>query len=315
MAGRSQVATVLFTDMVASTATLSRLPADAADAVRRGHFAALRGALAVHRGHEVKTTGDGLMVVFESARDALGCAVTMQQAIARRDDGIGLRVGISAGDVTLEAGDYFGMPVVEAARLCDAAPADAVLAADVVKLLAGAHVARLAPAGPLELKGISNPLVAWRLEWDPGDDGSLRVALADDSVLLREGMARVLEADGIDVVLHAGSADELFDGLAGARPHVVVLDVRMPPTHTTEGLDAAERIRDEHPGVGVLVLSASVNAGATQRLLADDTAGVGYLLKDCIGEIGELASAIRTIAGGGSAIDAEVVEQISRAGT
>jgi DNA-binding NarL/FixJ family response regulator len=120
----------------------------------------------------------------------------------------------------------------------------------------------------------------------------------------------VLEAEGIDVVLQASDAESLLRDLVETRPHVVIVDVRMPPTHTTEGLDAAKRIRDEHPDIGVLVLSASVEPGAARRLLASATDGVGYLLKERVADISQLTTAIRTVARGGLAIDPAVVDQL-----
>jgi DNA-binding NarL/FixJ family response regulator len=120
----------------------------------------------------------------------------------------------------------------------------------------------------------------------------------------------VLEAEGLDVVLEAADADELLRGLAGARPHVVLVDVRMPPTHTVEGLEAAEHIRTEYPEMGVIVLSAAVEARAAERLLSDSTDGIGYLLKERVGDIEELTAAIRAVARGGSAIDPEVIARL-----
>jgi DNA-binding NarL/FixJ family response regulator len=156
------------------------------------------------------------------------------------------------------------------------------------------------------------PTLAWTVDWDPDEDFALRVALADDSVLLREGVASVLESAGIDVVLQASDAGTVLRALASVRPHVVVLDVRMPPTHTTEGLEAAERIRSEHPDIGILLLSASVDPGAARRLLHNATDGVGYLLKDRVADFDELTGAIRAVASGGSAIDPEVLARLER---
>jgi serine/threonine-protein kinase len=153
--------------------------------------------------------------------------------------------------------------------------------------------------------------VTWRLDWDPGEEFALRVALADDSVLLREGIASVLKAAGIDVVLQASDAETVERSLVTLRPHVVILDVRRPPTPTTEGLQAAERIRAEHPDIGVLVLSAWVDPDAARRLLANATDGIGYLLKDRVGDIDQLTAAIRAVASGGSAIDPEVIERLA----
>jgi serine/threonine-protein kinase len=116
-----------------------------------------------------------------------------------------------------------------------------------------------------------------------------------------------LRSVGMEVVLETADAATLETSLAAVSPHVVVVDVRMPPSYTTEGLDAAIRIRRDHPDVGVLVLSAAVDPEPARRLLATVTNGVGYLLKDRITDMDELTAAIRTVASGGSAIDPEVV--------
>jgi class 3 adenylate cyclase/CheY-like chemotaxis protein len=316
MRGVTRTVTALFTDVVGSTDLLARLGRAAGEEVRSHHFAGMRGALAVHRGHEVKTLGDGFMAVFDSATDALSCAVTMQRAVAghtRRhpEQALEMRVGLSAGETTHENGDYFGMPIIEASRLCAAAGPGQILAADVVRMLVGTSMQRLEPAGAMTLKGLPVPTVAWELKWDDEDELALRVALADDSVLLRQGIAQVLESEGFDVVLQASDADTLMDGLPGARPHVVILDVRMPPTHTTEGLVAADRIRADYPEIGVVVLSAEVQAAAARRLLDGGTEGVGYLLKERVADIAELTAAIRTVASGGSAIDPEVIARLA----
>ena len=313
MKGTTKTVTVMFTDLVGSTELAERLGPAAATRLRELHFASLRDSMSVHRGSEVKSMGDGIMAVFESVIDGVGCAVTMQRAVARhnrRDPTrrLGMRVGISVGDAILVADDWFGPPVVEASRLCSHSGAGEIFVSDLVRVLSGTgSMHRLAPLGELQLKGISIPTVAWAVDWDAQEEFALRVALADDAVLLREGVASALQGAGIDVVLQASDADTVLRSLVAVRPHVVVLDVRMPPTHTTEGLDAAELIRAEHPEIGVLVLSASVDPFAARRLLKNVTHGVGYLLKDRIADMAELTAAIRTVASGGSAIDPEVL--------
>jgi class 3 adenylate cyclase/CheY-like chemotaxis protein len=319
MSGGTRTVTVLFTDIVGSTELMARIGSAAATELGSTHFESLRRALAVHRGSEVKTLGDGLMAVFESAADSLACAVTMQQLVVndpvQRQQHLRMRVGISAGEVTAEKDDFFGGPVVEANRLCDAAGPNEILVGDVVRMLVGWHgMHDLEPIAPLELKGIPAPVSACRLTWDGSDDAPLRVALADDAVLLRQGIASVLDAAGIEVVLQADDADTLLAGLDEASPDVVILDVRMPPTHTTEGLDAAVTIRAESPDIGVIVLSAEVQQQAARRLLDESTEGVGYLLKDRVGDIEQLTTAIRTVASGGSAIDPAVVERLDAVG-
>jgi DNA-binding NarL/FixJ family response regulator len=138
----------------------------------------------------------------------------------------------------------------------------------------------------------------------------MRVVIADDAVLFREGLARILEAAGIQVVAQLGDAERLLARVRADPPEAVVVDIRMPPTHTTEGLDAARRIRADHPGVGVLVLSQYVEPHHAIQLLQGGAQGVGYLLKDRVADVAEVADALRRVAGGGSVIDPEVVAQL-----
>jgi DNA-binding NarL/FixJ family response regulator len=138
----------------------------------------------------------------------------------------------------------------------------------------------------------------------------MRVGLADDSILLREGLARLLTDAGFEVVGQAGDAEELLDLVRQEGPDVVVVDVRMPPTYTNEGLVAAQTIRSARPSVGVLVLSHHVETGHAIDLLADGTGGVGYLLKDRVSDIEDFVGAVRRVGTGGSAIDPEVVSTL-----
>ena len=138
----------------------------------------------------------------------------------------------------------------------------------------------------------------------------MRVMIADDAVLFREGLGRVLEAGGIEVAAQAGDAERLLALVLADPPDAVVVDIRMPPTHTREGLDAAQRIRAEHPQIGVLVLSQYVEPHHAMQLLEDGTSGVGYLLKDRVADVAEVVDAVRRVAGGGSVIDPEVVAQL-----
>ena len=139
---------------------------------------------------------------------------------------------------------------------------------------------------------------------------SLRVVVAEDSFLLRAGIVRVLEAAGFAVVGEAQDADELLEQVRAHRPDVAVTDIRMPPTHTDEGVRAAAQIRAELPGTGVLVLSQYAKESYAIRLLGDSAAGVGYLLKHRVMEPAGFADAVREVARGGSALDPEVVAQM-----
>ena len=220
--------TVLFTDMVGSTALASTLTADAADELRREHFEVLRQAVVEAGGTEVKNTGDGLMVVFGVASAALSCAVAMQQGIERdtrgRDRPVGLRVGLSGGEVSREDDDYFGDPVIEAARLCDRCETGQVLAADIVRRMAGrrgGHACR--SLGSLALKGFSDPVETVEVLWEPlsGDDAGPVVPLPGrlaagplvgvvgrhaEKAAMADAFKRVAGGDGREVLLVSGEA-------------------------------------------------------------------------------------------------------------
>jgi DNA-binding NarL/FixJ family response regulator len=134
--------------------------------------------------------------------------------------------------------------------------------------------------------------------------------VAEDSVLLREGVVRILEDAGFEVVAQAGDADDLLRKTRAHQPDVAVVDVRMPPTNTDDGLRAAQRIRSELPGVSVLVLSQYVEEGYALDLLSESAEGVGYLLKDRVAEIDRFTDAVRRVGEGGSALDPDVVSQL-----
>jgi len=135
----------------------------------------------------------------------------------------------------------------------------------------------------------------------------VRVAIAEDSVLLREGLARLLDDAGFEVVAQCENADDLLLKVRSYSPDVAIVDIRLPPTHNDEGLRAALEIRSKHPSVGVLVLSQYVELGLALKLLADSAEGVGYLLKDRISDVDEFVSALRRVAEGGSALDPIIV--------
>jgi DNA-binding NarL/FixJ family response regulator len=138
----------------------------------------------------------------------------------------------------------------------------------------------------------------------------VRVAIAEDSVLLRDGIARLLGDSGFDVVGQSTDVDDLMLKVRSYKPEVVIVDIRLPPTHTDEGLQAAIRIRAEHPGTGVLVLSQYIELGLAMKLLAESADGVGYLLKDRITDVDEFVAAVKRVAAGGSAIDPKIVSTL-----
>jgi len=134
--------------------------------------------------------------------------------------------------------------------------------------------------------------------------------LADDSLLLREGLARLLDEAGFEVVGQASTGEELLDQVEATQPDVAIVDIRMPPTHTDEGLRAAHEIRARHPNVAILVLSQFVRPSYALELLSDGTEGLGYVLKDRVSDLDELASSVRRVAEGGSVLDPLVVQQL-----
>jgi DNA-binding NarL/FixJ family response regulator len=138
----------------------------------------------------------------------------------------------------------------------------------------------------------------------------MRVVVADDSVLLREGVVRLLEENGFDVVGQAGDAEDLIRKVRAHKPDVAVVDIRMPPTNTDDGLRAALEIRAELPDTGVLVLSQYVEEGYALDLVGESAGGVGYLLKDRVADVERFVDSVRRVADGGSALDPEVVSQL-----
>jgi DNA-binding NarL/FixJ family response regulator len=138
----------------------------------------------------------------------------------------------------------------------------------------------------------------------------VRVVIADDSLLIRDGLASLLRDADVDVVAQTGSPDDLLLKVASYRPDVAIVDVRMPPTHTDEGLRAAEEIRRRYPDVGILILSQHVEIGIATRLLSESAAGIGYLLKDRVTDLDDFIAALRRVAEGGSALDPQIVSQL-----
>jgi DNA-binding NarL/FixJ family response regulator len=138
----------------------------------------------------------------------------------------------------------------------------------------------------------------------------VRVVIADDSILVREGVAALLSRAGIDVAAQASSAEELLEEVDGRAPDVAIIDIRMPPTHTDEGLRAAQEIRTRHPEVGILILSQHVEVGIATRLLAESPERLGYLLKDRVTAPDEFVGTLHRVAEGGSALDPQIVSRL-----
>jgi DNA-binding NarL/FixJ family response regulator/class 3 adenylate cyclase len=331
--------TFLFTDVEDSTGLVRDLGGEYA-AVIGDHRRLVRSELEDRAGFEIDCRGDEFFLAFSRPEDALETAIAIQQ----RHDAhawpgerpVRVRMGIHTGEPAVENDDYVGIDVHHVARLCSAGHGGQVLISrTTLDALGKVEVKDL---GEHELRGLPQPERVFQL-LRPGAENDfpplrlgnglgtgaqaepvggspqkeptrLRVALADDAVLLREGMARLLAEAGFEVVGQSGTADDLLLKVRSYKPDVAVVDIRMPPTHTDEGLRAAQEIREKHPEVGVLVLSQHVEPTYAMELLAENAEGVGYLLKDRVSDLDEFAAAVRRVAEGGSALDPSLVTQL-----
>jgi DNA-binding NarL/FixJ family response regulator len=142
----------------------------------------------------------------------------------------------------------------------------------------------------------------------------VRIVIADDNVLVREGIASLLRERGLEVVAQTDGADELLREVDSHEPDVVIVDIRMPPTHTDEGLVAAQEIRARHPDTGILILSQHIESGVAARVLAESPQRLGYLLKDRVVDLDDFLDTMRRVASGGTALDPEVVSRLLAAG-
>ena len=285
----------------------------------------LRGAIATHEGHSVDAVGDELLAAFCEASDAAAAALAAQRGLRDADwpDGVRVRVriGIHSGAPDFGEEGYTGLDIVRAARISHAGPrrSDPRLGRD-DRGISGLASADL---GEHAIEGLPAPERLHQLVADdlPRDfpplrntsstlGHAIRVVIADDSVLLREGIVRLLGEVGFDVVAQSGTAEDLLRHVGMHKPQVAVVDIRMPPTHTDEGLRAAAEIRERFPGTGVLVLSQYVEAGYAMDLLSESAEGVGYLLKDRVSDVEQFASSVRRVAEGGSVLDPDVVSQL-----
>jgi class 3 adenylate cyclase/CheY-like chemotaxis protein len=316
-------ATFLFTDIEGSTPLAHRL-AERWEEALIAHRSLVRSAIAEHAGSEIDSRGDEFFVAFEQPRQAVDAAALMQQSMAEHEwpnsDELRVRMGMHTGQAIYADRDYLGVDVHRAARICFAGHGGQILmSAATHSFLPESVVCR--PLGTYRLRGLPEPeeifqLIAPGLTHDfpplrgvdedierpPG----LRVVLADDSMLLREGIARLLVEAGFDVVGQSEDAEGLIRQVAETRPDVVVADIRMPPGHSDEGLRAAKQIRWEHPGTGVLLLSAHLELAYARELLSDGAGGVGYLLKDRVSDLEVFADAVRRIADGDVVLDPEI---------
>jgi DNA-binding NarL/FixJ family response regulator len=308
--------TLLFTDIEGSTRLVQQLGDDYAGALEE-HRRAVRDALAAGGGEEVDCRGDEFSLAFADPRAAVATALEIERA---HEGAVRVRIGIHTGNPLRVDGAYVGLDVHRAARICAAGHGGQVLLSGAARDAFGDD-SQLRDLGEHRLRGLDEPERIYQLGIDTfpplradiedsGLGARTRIVIADDSVLLREGIARLLEDAGFEIVGQAGNADELLLRVRSYSPDVAIIDIRMPPTHTDEGLRAAQEIRDKHPGVGVLVLSQYVESGYALELLQGNAEGVGYLLKDRVSDVKEFAAAVKRVADGGSALDPEVVSRL-----
>jgi class 3 adenylate cyclase/CheY-like chemotaxis protein len=318
--------TLLFTDVEASTRLVQRLGEEYGEVLARMRRV-IRDAASTAGGSLVDARGDETFFVFEDAARAVAAAVSAQHALAAAEwpggEEVRVRIGVHTGQPSLtRERDYVGVDVHRAVRICNAGHGGQIVLSEQARAaLDGVPTVDL---GAHRLAGLSEPEHLYQLTVPGLPDAfpplraereleQLRVALADDSVLLREGIARLLGDAGFEVVAQAGDGEALLRAVAETVPDVAIVDIRMPPTHTDEGLQAAARIRAEHPDVAVLVLSQHVEEEYALELLAGNRDGVGYLLKDRVGDVEEFAAAVRRVAAGGLVLDQEVKERLAPA--
>ncbi len=317
---------ILFTDVVNSTVHMQNA-ADDDTAVREltAHLRRCRSVIEQRGGEVVKLMGDGVMAVFPSAIGAVQGAIALQQAADwdRRHAQLPfeIRIGVNVGETISDSpngdDDLFGIAVVVAQRLCASANAGEIRISEIAQMLIGSRGGyTLAELGRLDLKGLTEPLTAYAVQWEPLPDRSpVRTVVADDVVFIRTGVARLLADEGFEIVGEAGTFDDLVSIVRRHKPAFIVTDIRMPPTLTDEGLRAAALLRAELPGLAVMVLSQHVEPAAAATLLASDPTAIGYLLKERVSELDEFVESCRTVASGGCVIDPLVTERLVRRAT
>jgi DNA-binding NarL/FixJ family response regulator/class 3 adenylate cyclase len=310
--------TFFFADVEGST-RLARELGDRWQGVLADLRRLLREAVASSAGHEVDSRGDELFAAFATPETAADAAVAAQRSLGGHNwpAPVRVRIGLhTTATATLGEDGYVGVDVHRAFRVASTGHGGQIVASE-------ASAAALSPGRDLRdlglwsLPDLLEPERIFQLE--AGDFPALRarpggtpvrVVLAEDSVLLREGICRLLEEAGFDVVAQSGNGEDLLRHVAMHRPDVAVVDIRMPPTQTDEGLRAAATIRAEQPQTGVLVLSQYVEEAYALELLADNAEGVGYLLKDRVADVDRFVDSVRRVGEGGSALDPEVVARL-----
>jgi DNA-binding NarL/FixJ family response regulator len=262
-----------------------------------------------HGGVGLGATAAGSAVAFRSAVGAVRCAVAI---LGVQDAPSELAFGVHAGELSAHAG-MEAEPVVQAARLARIAGGGQVLVSAVVRALVGdVDELRFGEAREVTLPGLGGRMVVHEVRWGERRRRALRVVIADDAALVRDGVAALLRDNGVEVVGTASDSAELHEAVVQHRPDVALVDIRMPPTFTDEGLRAAIEARQQYPELGILVLSQYVEPIYTAELLQSGGGGVGYLLKERVGDVRAFVDAVRRVADGGTALDREVIARLMR---
>ena len=314
--------TFLFSDVEDSSGLADRLGGAYAGVLAEARELQ-RSAVTRAGGEEVDCRGDELFSVFTEAGAAGLAALEIQRAFAAcewpDEERVRVRIGLHSGEAERAGDGFVGLDVHRASRICQAGHGGQILASQEATSELGVAAREL---GEFEFRGLRDPERIFQLVADDLPDefpplrsvrlreGGLSAVVADDSTLLREGLARLLEEAEIEVVGQARNADELMLKVRSYHPDVAIVDIRMPPTQTDEGIRAAREIRAKHPETGVLVLSQHVAHTYAVELLAESAQGLGYLLKDRVGDVDEFISAVRRVAEGGSALDPLVVAEL-----
>ena len=314
--------TFFFSDLEDSSGLAERLGADYAPVLTQVRELQ-REAVARAGGEEIDARGDELFGLFSEPGAAAGAALEIQRSFAAREwpgeERVLVRIGLHSGEAERAGGGLVGIDVHRASRICQAGHGGQILVSQEVMSQLDGPAKEL---GQFEFRGLRQPERIYQLVADdlPSEFPPLRNArirerglsavIAEDSTLLREGLARLLEEADIDVVGQAGNPDELMLKVRSYHPDVAIVDIRMPPTQTDEGIRAAREIRDRHPGTGVLVLSQHVAHTYAVELLSESAEGLGYMLKDRVADVDEFTAAVRRVAEGGSALDPVVVAEL-----
>lgn len=279
--------------------------------------ALVRAQLEHLRGNVTSTPDGGFRGVFESVGAAVEAATEIQRSLSSGESS-GASVGIDIGELDDQDDRVFEVAFETANGLAGLAEPGQIVITSVVR---GLLVRRAGfTLGPFSLPDDIDPSATvtgadelFMVDWTPPRSTSnTRVIVADDAALIRSGIVQLLTTAAFSVIAEAGDAEELIAAVGSDPPDLVITDIRMPPTHTDEGLRAAATIRSEHPDVAVLVLSQHVEARLAAELLDGRPAGIGYLLKERVSDLAEFVEACTAVAGGGSVIDPLVAERLMR---